>query len=272
MFPVKNEHQFPLLEFLNARVPEMFTEPERTEAATFVEEIPVLGDPMHDLLQSAKNVVLEGVPGTGKSYAIEQLADGWRARTGRDLITFNGIPYAAVVMHPSSSYEDFLEGLRPRALRADDTALFDQQVESGGELVVDDGFFLRVCAQAVRSPERRIPLALIDEMNRCNVPSVLGDRSSPSKASRRARFLGSDPVWQRRLTGTPRYRCDSRIREEHSSCQTMCTSSQRPIPPTVRVAPLDAALRRRFASIALNLTSRFRPGSPPRRLAQMRLW
>ncbi len=246
MFPVENQHLFPLLEFLNARVPDLFTEPERTEGPRFSEERPMLDDPIHELLQSSKNVVLEGVPGTGKSYAIEQLASGWRGRTGRDLITFGGTPYAAVVMHPSSSYEDFLEGLRPRALRADAAALFDQPVESGGEFIVDDGFFLRACALAVRHPDRDL-LVLIDELNRCNVPSVLGDLLLTIEASRRATFVGSDPS----AASASDWRTAVPVRLPYSGRTFFVPDNVYVVATTNTtdrsVAPLDAALRRRFA-------------------------
>jgi MoxR-like ATPase len=248
LFPVENAQTFPLLEFLNAHIPDLFTPPERAHISTPLEEGPVPQDPdpIHDLLLSAKNVVLEGVPGTGKSFAIEGLAKRWHVRTGRDLITFNGTPYTAVVMHPSSSYEDFIEGLRPRALGSGEAAWFDEAVESGGEFVVEDGFFLRVCAVAARNPDRDV-LVLIDEMNRCNVPSVLGDLLLTIEASRRAKYAdnGRDAAsavdWH---TAVPvRLPYSGRTFFVPDNVYVVATTNT-----TDRsVAPLDAAIRRRFA-------------------------
>jgi 5-methylcytosine-specific restriction endonuclease McrBC GTP-binding regulatory subunit McrB len=96
-------------------------------------------------------------------------------------------------MHPSSSYEDFMEGLRPKAEMGADAPFFDEPAATGGDFVVDDGFFLRVCAHAVSNPDRDV-LVLIDELNRCNVPSVLGDLLLTLEASRRATY--------RELSGT----------------------------------------------------------------------
>src|SRR4051794_36271591 len=96
-------------------------------------------------------------------------------------------------MHPRTSYEGFMESLRP-SLETDclgDHWMFDQAVASHGDFVVADGFFLQVCAEAAAHPDRDV-LVLIDELNRCNVSSVLGDLLLTLEASRRARFTGSD--------------------------------------------------------------------------------
>ena len=53
------------------------------------------------LLKANKNLVLTGAPGTGKTYLAKKIA-----RTMRAKIEF-------VQFHPSYSYTDFVEGLRP---------------------------------------------------------------------------------------------------------------------------------------------------------------
>ena len=116
LYKVQDDELFPLLELLNSRVPDFFEPPESSGANPFAggsESKPMHANPVHDLLQAFKNIVLEGVPGTGKSYAIEQLAQEWHGHTVSNLVEFSGKPYAAQVMHPSTSYEDFMEGLRP---------------------------------------------------------------------------------------------------------------------------------------------------------------
>lgn len=252
LFPVNDQEVFPLLEFLNERVPDFFVEPPAAIGRPFQKPsevvVPLPEDPIHDLLMSARNVVLEGVPGTGKSYAIERLASEWSARTGRDLVSFAGKPFVAQVMHPSSSYEDFMEGLRPKSTQPDGERplMFDEKVQSGGQFVVDDGFFLSVCARAVTQPDKDV-LVLIDELNRCNVSSVLGDLLLTLENSRRATFVGQvgEPATARDWeTAAPvRMPYSGRTFFVPNNVYVVATTNT-----TDRsVAPLDSAIRRRFA-------------------------
>lgn len=93
-----------------------------------------------------RNVVLEGVAGTGKSYTFKYLESIF-AETMR------------VVFHPSTSYEDFVEGIRPR----------------GNEFEVQDGAFLDFAKRAAKAEPEQNFLLVIDEINRANVSKVLGD-------------------------------------------------------------------------------------------------
>ena len=58
-----------------------------------------------------RKIILEGPPGTGKTYAIEGIVDELRSR-GID-VEGDGEGEFAITMHPATSYEDFIEGLRP---------------------------------------------------------------------------------------------------------------------------------------------------------------
>jgi MoxR-like ATPase len=105
-----------------------------------------------DSLGRKKNVILEGAPGVGKTYAARRLAWAW---IGRKDDTRVGM----VQFHQSYSYEDFVQGWRPRA-------------EGGFEL--QDGIFHRFCSRAERDPEHRY-VFIIDEINRGNLSKVLGE-------------------------------------------------------------------------------------------------
>ena len=247
LYRVSDAGLLPLLQFVNERIPDLFddviTHRHLSEPAAplFVTE-----DPVFEALVAFKNVVLEGVPGTGKSYTIERLAENWKARTGRELLTFHGRPYRALVLHPSSSYEDFIEGLRPVAESASAT-FFDQPITSSGTFGLQDGFFLSVCAAAVAAPDKDV-LVLLDELNRCNVPSVFGDLLLTLEASRRARYkhtkVGASVSARDWTTPTPAQLPYSRrtffVPDNVYVIATTNTTDR-------SVAPLDSALRRRFA-------------------------
>jgi 5-methylcytosine-specific restriction enzyme B len=136
-------------------------------------------------LQRRGQVVLYGPPGTGKTYAARRFAVWWLlSRAGapeaswilgdraaladreRVLSTTRtgGIPQLSMItFHPSYSYEDFVEGYKPRPTDG----------RGGLELELRDGIFKRICRAAADDP--RPYLLLIDEINRGNVPKIFGE-------------------------------------------------------------------------------------------------
>lgn len=113
------------------------------------------GNPVDDSIQTVmqllsgyRNLILEGVAGTGKSFLIDALADHF-APNGTEVAVF----------HAQTSYEDFVEGLRPT---------------STGDFAVRDGRFLAFCRRAANDPENQY-LFVIDEINRAAPAKVLGD-------------------------------------------------------------------------------------------------
>jgi 5-methylcytosine-specific restriction endonuclease McrBC GTP-binding regulatory subunit McrB len=95
-----------------------------------------------DTLLQFRNVVLEGVPGTGKTFAARGVAAAWKSATGRDLAGRAEGEYA-IAMHPSTSYEDFVEGLRyaggniSRRQRIDGTVAQERQNPSKRRPMLD---------------------------------------------------------------------------------------------------------------------------------------
>jgi hypothetical protein len=105
------------------------------------------------LLGPSPQVILAGPPGTGKSWVALAVA--------RYLTKDRATHWRLVQFHPSYGYESFVEGLRPVA--EDGAIRFDRV----------DGTVVRM-AKAARLGD--LPYVLIlDEMNRANVPRVLGE-------------------------------------------------------------------------------------------------
>ncbi|MCA1707458.1 MAG: AAA family ATPase, partial [Actinobacteria bacterium] len=105
------------------------------------------------LIHHRPQVVFYGPPGTGKTYFARALAD-YLARGGGTV--------EIVQFHPSYSYEDFVEGYRPRTV--------------DGQLAYEivDGPLKRI---ALKAAERKDVdhVLLIDEFNRALVSKVLGE-------------------------------------------------------------------------------------------------
>ena len=105
-----------------------------------------------DLLKEKRQLILQGPPGTGKTFIARELAlfvagDPERVET--------------VQFHPGSSYEDFVQGLRP-------------DPEDPSRFKVVDGPLVRFKSAAAEDPSNDYVL-IIDEVNRANVPAVFGE-------------------------------------------------------------------------------------------------
>ena len=138
------------------------------------------------LLAFRKNLVLEGVPGTGKSFAVREIVEGWKGVTGRDLA-----PPHVIVLHPSSSYEDLVEGLRPNVeVKAGSDFVEYPTLNGEGSFHPQLGRFTQICQAAAQNPEVDY-LLVMDELNRANVPKVLGELMLVIDRTKRAKWNGS---------------------------------------------------------------------------------
>ena len=122
------------------------------------------------------NLILYGPPGTGKTRKFteeyfQRFTDG------------RGRRYEMITFHPSHSYEEFIEGLRPVIGPEDDRHHRQESEESKAKedgttkfvrYEVVPGVFKRICRRAAGDPDDRYAL-FIDEINRGNVPALFGE-------------------------------------------------------------------------------------------------
>jgi hypothetical protein len=198
-------------------------------------------------LQIFKNVILEGPPGTGKTFSVRSIADAWPGLLFTDAADerADGSDSWCVTFHPSTSYEEFVEGIRYNPNRADPDD--DSSPRIGFEL--RPGVF-RGWVDAARAEPERDFLVLIDEINRANVSKVLGDLLLGLEASKRlthdrtcTRTDGQHvECWSGTTTQLPYSNELLGVPDNLYVLGTMNSSDR-------SIAPLDSALRRRFAFV-----------------------
>lgn len=164
------------------------------------------------LWQAKRNVILQGPPGVGKSFAAQRLAFALMGAKDRDRLGF-------VQFHQSYSYEDFVEGYRPTA--------------DGFEL--KPGKFVEFCRRAEADPQNSF-VFVIDEINRGNLSKILGELMLLIEADKRS------PDWAMPLASgkVPFY-----VPRNVYLLGLMNTADR-------SLAVVDYALRRRFAFVDLS--------------------
>lgn len=110
------------------------------------------------LLELKRQLILQGVPGTGKTHVARHLA---RLLTGGHDERFRLVQF-----HPAYSYEEFVEGIKVRSVMIDGRSDVTYPVEAG--------LLCAFAEEASRRPAESHVL-LIDELNRGNLPRIFGE-------------------------------------------------------------------------------------------------
>lgn len=120
----------------------------------FLEQVYMSEERYNDLraiLLNKKNVILEGAPGVGKTFAARRLAYSIMGEKDESRIEF-------IQFHQNYSYEDFVMGYKP----------------SGDGFELKNGIFYRFCQKAANQPKKEY-FFIIDEINRGNLSKIFGE-------------------------------------------------------------------------------------------------
>lgn len=104
-----------------------------------------------NLIRTKKNIILQGAPGVGKTYAAKRLAYSMMGVKDQERVMM-------IQFHQSYSYEDFIEGYRPSATG----------------FVLNKGAFYSFCKKAEIDSDNEY-FFIIDEINRGNLSKIFGE-------------------------------------------------------------------------------------------------
>ena len=120
----------------------------------FLSEVYMTGDSydtLKNILLKKQNIILQGAPGVGKTFAAKRLAYSVMGVKDESRIEF-------IQFHQNYSYEDFIMGYKP----------------SGDGFELQNGIFYKFCMKAANNPEEPY-FFIIDEINRGNMSKIFGE-------------------------------------------------------------------------------------------------
>ena len=163
-----------------------------------------------NLLGSRKFVILQGAPGTGKTYLAEKI--------GKE--KYNEV--FLIQFHAETSYSDLVEGIMPK-LGITNNVVYERK----------EGILVEAIKCAINNPNKKV-LLIVDEINRANLSNVLGPVFYLFEPKRQC--VAGQGIRIESLGGAPL----NKIPENLHVVATMNTADR-------SIAVVDFALRRRFA-------------------------
>ena len=188
-----------------------------------------------DVLEWKKNVILEGVPGVGKTFCIDQLKENLGIENGDGR-------FVSITFSPSMGTEEFIGGLFPKPGTSPPVFSFEK------------GPLIKLAETAALSSSKTKHLLFIDEINRGNIPKIMGEIMTVIEGTKRFSVDDSNTVLAERQDGDV-FRASMFLSGEQMRyfglpdnlyiVGAMNTSDR-------SVVQIDSALRRRFAFIRVD--------------------
>lgn len=194
-------------------------------------------DKMVNLLKMKKNIILQGAPGTGKTYtsaaiAVKAIDSAYYFSSRNELMseyqkykTEKRISF--VTFHQSLEYEAFVEGMKA-------------EITPNADVIYkySPGIFKEICTRAENDLSHNYVL-IIDEINRGNVSRIFGELITLLEADKR--WTGNDVEYE---SVTLPSKDVFRVPDNLYIIGTMNTTDR-------SVGTIDYAIRRRFAFVTL---------------------
>jgi len=133
----------------------------------------IQNDEFIELLKQGQNIIYYGSPGTGKTFGV--------LKDVKNSVDNNISRYEITQFHPSYSYEDFVEGIRPKGI---------DKTNGSMQFGLEDGEFKKFCKKALKDEDSFLELKevdfksavegfgyffVIDEINRAELSRVFGE-------------------------------------------------------------------------------------------------
>lgn len=167
-------------------------------------------------LEIKKNLILQGAPGTGKTWLAKRIGKALIGRRSPKPEQLRSVQF-----HPSLSYEDFVRGYRP----------------TSNGLTITDGVFLQT-VEAARAQPDLAHVLIIEEINRGNPAQVFGEMLTLLENTKRSRADAIELAYRKQ----PGERVH--VPDNLYVIGTMNIADR-------SLALVDLALRRRFAFVSL---------------------